>query len=363
MEGAATTTQGLEEIAIREIKELTGKSAEKAHLGLVRFECSQFDLFKLNFLGRSLHRVIMLLLEDNFAGLEDVYRKVKGVDFSRCIMAEQSFAVRAKRCGKHDFTSVDVAATVGQAVIDSYMEATGKRLKVNLEKPDVIVRVEVRDDSFWVGIDTTGEESLARRGYRSFKHPASLKPTIAYSLVRLSGWRFDESLIDPVCGSGTIPIEAARYACGIPNTKEVKLYSMPLFDSEPFLEFRRKYEPMRRELRVFGSDINGRYLKGAEENARLAGVSVTFFKADACELLLNYDIVVANPPYGIRMGSPRKVEKFYERIAANLRRHDTWRSAVIITARPSMFVKYMGTPEREINMLYGDLPAKVLVYS
>jgi len=351
----------LEEVAIREIEELTGKRAERAHLGLVKFECDELDLFKLNFLGRSLHRVIMLLLEGNFSGLEDIYRKARGVDFSKYIRAEQSFAVRAKRCGTHDFTSVDVAATVGQAVIDSYMEATGKRLKVSLEEPDVIVRVEVRDDSFWVGIDTTGEESLAKRGYRSFKHPASLKPTIAYSLVRLSGWRFDESLIDPVCGSGTIPIEAARYACGIPNTKEVKLYS--LFDSEPFLRLRREYEPVRRELRVFGSDINERYLRGAEENARLAGVDVTFFKADACELPLEYDVVVANPPYGIRMGSPRKVEKFYERFAANLRRHDAWRSAVIITARPSMFVKYMGEPEREISILFGDLPAKVLVYS
>ena len=363
MKGVATTTQGLEEVTIEEIRELTGKSAERVHLGLVKFECEEFDLFKLNFLGRSLHRVIMLLLEEHFSGLNDIYRKTREVDFSRYIKAEHSFAVRAKRCGIHDFTSVDVAATVGQAVIDSYMEATGRRLKVNLEEPDIIVRVEVRDDNFWVGIDTTGEESLAKRGYRSFKHPASLKPTIAYSLVRLSGWQFNESLIDPVCGSGTIPIEAARYACGIPNMKEVKLYSMPLFNSEPFQEFRCKYKPTKRKLRVFGSDINERYLRGAEENAKLAGVDVTFFKADACELPLDYDVIVANPPYGIRMGSPRKVEKFYERFAANIRRHDAWRSAVIITARPSTLVKYMGEPEREINILFGDLPAKVLMYS
>ncbi len=363
MRGVATTTRGLEEVAISEITEIVGKNARKAHPGLVTFDCTELDLFMLNFLARSLHRIIMLLIEESFSDAEDIYRKVKEVDFSGYIDENQSFAVRAKRCGTHDFTSMDVASWVGQAVIDSFMEATGKRLTVNLDEPDVIVRVEVRDKMFWLGIDTTGEVSLAKRGYRCFRHPAPLKPTIAYSLVRLSGWHFEESLIDPVCGTGTIPIEAGRYACDLPNTRDVSIYHLPFFMQENFLDIRREHQVINRKLDVLGSDINEKFIQGAKKCARLAGVDVRFMRADAREIPLDYDVIIANPPYGIRMGSPRKLERFYEAFATNLRRYEgSWRCAVIFTARPSSFVRHMGEPERELDVLYGNLPSKVLIY-
>ncbi|MHC1635350.1 MAG: tRNA (guanine(6)-N2)-methyltransferase [Candidatus Methanospirareceae archaeon] len=361
-----TTTPGLEEITACEIKELVGREAKKVHLGLLRLECDEKDLYKLCIFGRSIHRLILLLLEGEFSSLKDIYTKTKEIDFTKYIYETQTFAVRAKRCGdktKHNFTSIDLAAEVGQAVVDCF-KGEGKRIRVNLDEPNVIIRAGVSNHNFWIGIDAVGEESLAKRGYRVYNHPAALKTTIAYSLVRVAGWKFEESFIDPTCGSGTIPIEAMRYACAVPNRQNLALLNLFFLKRQEFLEMWRDAQDNVRELEleVYGCDINRGYVEGARENAKRAGVSVNFFDADARDVSLDYDVIVSNPPYGIRLGNPRKVEKFYEGFAGNLRKYDRWRVFVVFTARADAFRKYMGEPKREIDVIYGNLPSKVMVY-
>ncbi|MHC1567812.1 MAG: tRNA (guanine(6)-N2)-methyltransferase [Candidatus Syntropharchaeia archaeon] len=355
MEFLATTIQGLEEIGITEIRELIGKDARKEEKGKIRFRGDERDVFTLNYLSQSLHRIIILLEHTRFQSLSEIYEAVKGIDFREYIHETQSFAIRASRIGDHDFTSMDVAREAGQGVIDSF----GKKLKVDLENPNVIIRVYVREDELWIGIDTTGE-SLHKRNYRSYSHPAPLKPSIAYALVRIVEWKEEDSLIDPFCGSGTIPIEAARFANKIPNPRrDFAFWNLKFLPRKDFMEkMKEKGEKKEKNLKIYGCDISKKHVEGALENAERAGVKINFFQGDATKISLNYDKIVTNPPYGIRMGRKSKIGKLYQDFYKNMTSYDSWNKAVVLTASPELLEGY----SRRIEIVYGDLPSSILIF-
>ena len=363
MELLLTTERGIEGIAAREVHELIHRQASVAGEGRLRVRGSTGDILTLNYCSNSLHRVVLLLLESEFSTLNELYSAVRSIAFEEYISPEQSFAVRASRVGEHDFTSMDIARVAGQAVIDSYSEARGVRLKVNLDSPDVVVRVEVRESTCYVGIDTTGE-SLHRRGYRVYQHPAPLKPSISYALVRIAEWHPEESLLDPFCGSGTICIEAARYAYRMPNLLRKdsflfwKLRFLPLEEFRKMME-RAERRMKKRELSVRGCDISPKHVAGAKQNAERAGVGVSFFTCDATRVSLDCDKIVTNLPYGLRMGSRYRIAKLYKKFERNLFASDSWQRTVILTAAPEFFES---EPAKRMDIMYGNLPTAILVY-
>ena len=210
----ATTVPGLQDVAGGEIERILGVKPKISH-GRVSFEGGLDDIYRVNLLARCVHKLLLVLTQSDFQTLDDLYRLTRQVDFTGVIDRKQTFAVRAKRFGTHGFTSLDVASKVGQAVIDSFQASTNVRLKVNLEHPDVELMAIVRDQEFLLGVNTTGE-SLHRRGYRVYNHPAAIKTSLACGLIYLSGWRPPHPFLDVMCGGGTIPIEAALMARRIP---------------------------------------------------------------------------------------------------------------------------------------------------
>lgn len=363
MEFVATTIPGLEEIARREIEEITSSRASRHHRGRVRFSGEETDIFRLNYCARSLHRILVLMAEGNFQTLRDLYRKTYSIDVSPFIESHQSFAVRAERYGTHSFNSMDVERAIGQAVIDAYERRTRKRLHVDLESPTVLFRCEVRKERFWIGLDTTGLYSLHRRSYRvSAGHPAPLKPSIAYGLVRLSEWNSDESLIDPMCGSGTLCIEASMWANRLPpgSGRSFAFWDLSWVDTRRFEELKETIDSGRlnRNLEVSGCDISGKHIENAAKNARRAGVNPCFFEGSALEIALDADRIVTNPPYGLRVGSLRKVRKLYEGFLSNLFRY-RWKRVVILTARPGLLAD--APVKRRLHIAYGNLPTTVLI--
>ncbi len=215
MEFVATLNPGLEKIALQEIEELLGKKAEVLHPGAVRFSAEELAIFTLNYLSRSLHRVVLLLIESEFSELKDIYKLCADLEYSRWVYPTQTFAVRTERTGEHSFTSLDVSREIGQAIIDSFQQEKHQRLKVDLNNPNLTFLAEVRGSRFWLGLDTTGE-SLHKRWYRVRGHKAPLKTTLAYSMLRIAGIAEGKSVLDPFCGCGTIPIEAGLYLKQIP---------------------------------------------------------------------------------------------------------------------------------------------------
>ncbi len=360
----ATCDKGLEEICIKEINQILNKRAYFYHLGSIYLKnISEEDIFKLNFFSRTLHRIIIILKEGEFNTLEDFEKKVSEINFEEYIAYNQSFAVDAERHGEHDFTSLDIERIVGKIIIERYLTKVGNRLRVNLKNPDILIRVKVRNNHFWVGIDTTGVESLSKRNYRVYNHPAAIKTTVACCMIYLSDWNINEKLLDPMCGGGTIPIEAARMALNIPNRKKFMFENFKFFNIYKWKEFILRYESSVTDVNynIEGYDISPKHIQGAIKNARSAGVRVKFYVADATKDSLDSDVIVFNPPYGIRMKNPRYVEKLYMKFCENLKRH-YWRRVVLITASWDKFKKYLPDTKKEIECYVGNLPAKILIY-
>ncbi|MEM0088515.1 MAG: tRNA (guanine(6)-N2)-methyltransferase [Archaeoglobaceae archaeon] len=362
MEFYATLSPGLEDVAVEEIKSFGAKVAEaKQGKGRVFFSGKPELIPLLNRYSRTLERLNILLLRDHAESLEDIYRSVKSLSFD--FLKGKSFAVRSLRVGVHEFTSLDIARVSGQAVIDSFLETHRERLRVNLDDPDVIVRVELIDEDLFVGIDTTGDDAMHKRWWRVYNHPAHLNATIACAMIRLSKWKPEESLLDPMCGSGTIPIEAVLMAKNVPNRRN--------FAYQRFLELPEiEHETKDLKLRVYGIEKFRKHLEGAVENAKNAGVAdaIEFSIGDATKLEGKYDVVVTNPPYGLRIHRKGAIEKLYREFAISAKKVMSKDSRlVVITSEYEVFRRvaeeagFSLVHERFVK--YGGLLTKIMIFT
>lgn len=330
-----TTPQGIEDLAKAEVENLLSKlgvpfRVEEKPLGVEgRVLAEVGEAFYrdekgrerelsvatyLNERSRLLHRVIVEIAGERFEGIcedepEKALSRIEGfvasLPVERFVKVSESFAVRPFRKGEHRITSVDIAKTVGKAIFER-LERFGKP-KVNLDHPSVIFRAELVGESFFLGIDTTGDSSLHRRPWRVYDHPAHLKASIANALIELvkpDGGSF----IDPFCGSGTIPIELALR--GYPG-------------------------------RIICLEKYRRYLLGAEMNALAAGVHdrIEFLLGDATRLGEYFDSVdfaASNPPYGLKIGRRSMIPELYMGFFGELAKVLEKRGVFITTEKKAM---------------------------
>ncbi len=302
----ATTNIGLESITTNELYNILSIKAEPL-TGIIRFSGPLDLIYKVNLLSRTVHKVILLIGETEFNEIFEIYRFARYLSYTNYIERGQSFAVRVERIGTHQFNSIQVAERVGQAVIESFMDETGHRLKVNLDYPDVEIFCRVKENHVILGINTTGE-SLHKRGYRVYDHPAALSTTIAASMIYISEWKHNQVFLDPMCGGGTLPIEAALIARAIPIGTLNKYESL-------LTEYVNKSN--HNMYNIYGIDISSRHLYGAMKNAESANVidTIKFIKGDARKLesIITFtpDVVLVNPPYGKRSSNPQHIKKLY----------------------------------------------------
>jgi len=358
----ATLPPGLEDVASEEIKRLGGSIEEIRKLrGRVFFKGKKKLISELNYKARCIERVILLLVRGFFENLDEIYYAIKKLDFK--FLEGKSFAIRSMRTGEHDFTSIDVARVAGQAVIDSFMENYKKRLRVNLNEPDVIIRVDVVENEFFVGIDTTGDDALHKRWWRVYNHPAHLNSTIACAMIYLSEWKKNENLIDPMCGSGTIPIEAALIGRNIaPGKNRMFAYSKICNCDVP------KVKEGKDIMDIRGIEKFRKHLDGAIKNAESAGVldTISFKLGDATKMDGNYDVIITNPPYGLRIASKKVIEKLYNGFVRSAKECMNDKSRlVVITAEEKILREAIANKRLSIVherfVRYGGLNTKILV--
>ena len=324
-----TTNRGLEDITSKEVKEILGKDVQIRPFGIlgrVMFEVKDIEeAIYFTYLTKTANRSIIFLshfkVPRDKKGLEEIYNKLKSMDWD-FIKEYQTFAIRTERFGVHEYTSIDVMKVAGQAVIDSIMEKKKYRQKVNLENPDVIIRVDIIGEDMLVGIDLVGEKSLHKRGYKLYNHPAALKTTLAQQLIMLSGWEPDKVLLDPMCGSGTIPIEAGLKVKNIPGSfwRKKDLQFIKLDVGIDWVEYLRKIDEKvikkKVKAKIVASDKLLRNVKGSEYNAQKALVRdlITFRRIDIEWLDLKIkegeiDYIITNPPYGRKLSYYEEVQK------------------------------------------------------
>ncbi len=359
----ATCTPGLEKICLKELEKKFGIKARVLHMGRLKFDAEKERIPELNYRTKTLHRIILLLAEGEAFTLDEIYKIAKDIDYTEFILPTQSFAVKTKRFGEHAFTSMEISAVIGQAVIDSYQQSTGKRLKVNLSNPDIRILAELYENKLWIGIDTTGD-SLHKRWYRKHTFITSLRSTIAHAMVMLSELSESSSFLDPMCGTGMIPIEAFHYLAETPNLKRTFAFErFPWLSKEIFEKVKQKFLQKNLDAKIFGSDINKKVVLLAKENAREAFAKVYFFIADACKTPIKAEIICTDLPYGIRL---RKInlKKLYAKFFTNLEKSEACRKVVIITAEKSFRLipkLKMFNLAKVLRIIYGDLNAKIAV--
>lgn len=353
----ATTTRGLEPVAVEEIATLTGADATRHHPGLLSVDAPASTVPILQCHARTLNRVLVVLGRTPFEGLDGLSSAVSAVDPPAYLRADQSFAVRAKRHGEHSFTSPDVERVAGQVIVDAFRERTGEAPAVDLDDPDVVVRLFVRHGRVLLAADATGQYSLHRRAYREHEHEAPLRPTTAAAMVRLAAPDAGDRIVDPCCGCGTIPIETSLLAAGtaVRTTHDTALQDLCFLEADAET---RPPNGIPSTLDVVARDRDPAAAGATRENAASAGVSdaVHVTEADVTTDPVSADVVVTDLPYGIRTGSVQ-LPALYEGFSETVSTADPDR-LVVLTANPDL-LPY--EPTETYTVRRGNLQATLLV--
>lgn len=334
----AITEAGIEDVLAKEVYERF-RVKVKTDVNKVYFRSGLNAVYEGNLSLRCMNKLILLLERASFRSLDDLYSMAEGIDYEWLMEPNQTFKVKVRRKGEHPFTSLEAASRIGQAIIDSYASSTGRKLKVNLKAPDVEFWALIKGDEAQIGVNTTGE-SLHKRRYRVYQHPASIKTTLACGLIYLSGWRFSEPFLDPMCGGGTIPIEAALMARNVPLDafgRKFAFFDLKFFNEEDYAKAKAKLGKGTSSAAspIYGIDISRRHIIGAKENAKSAGVgdTVEFILGDGLNLnalKLEPKFIVVNPPYGVRLGCPA-LKEFYFRMIDSVRKASPKATIVAVT--------------------------------
>ncbi|MBS3109495.1 hypothetical protein J4227_03120 [Candidatus Woesearchaeota archaeon] len=320
MEAFAVTNNGTENCCAAEIKELLGADSETAN-GIVLFNAAKYqDICRLAYAGQSIWRTGELLgkfkFRENF--FDSLAGHIAKSGIRDWIKPETSFRAECIRRGNHDFSSVDVEKAAGEAALES----PGEKLKVDLKNPDVRLLIYISGNECYFGIDFAGID-LSSRDYKIFAHRDSLNGTVAYAMVRLAGWDKKGGLLDPFCGGGTIPIEAAFYRTGVAinhfRKDKLAFARMELgFDQKKFFEEIDGKSKFPAKVNVFGSDALLAAVNASNKNAKIAGIhkGLVLNRIDIEWLDTKFkessiDFIVTDLPEKTRMSNAKYLDKIY----------------------------------------------------
>lgn len=351
----ATTTFGLEAVTAAELKEL-GYENLNVENGKVTFEGDEMDIAICNTWLRTADRVLIKMAEFKAESFEELFQGTLAVDWGELIPENGNMHVTGKSIKSKLFSVPDCQGIVKKAVVEAMKK---KYLKEWFEESGPVYKIEVAllKDIVTLTIDTTGP-GLHKRGYREIAGAAPLKETLAAALVLLSKWNPDRTLADLFCGSGTIPIEAALIGKNIAPGLKRKFVceDWPTMDKEIWEQVRAGAQKSinNKEFLILASDIDGRILKTARENAKLAGISeyISFQKLPMAEFSSKkkYGVMISNPPYGERLGEAKEVEKIYKDLGMIYRNLNSW-SFYILTSNEE-FQKQFGEKAHKNRKLY-----------
>lgn len=333
----ATAASGIEALVGKEIKAL-GYDCQVEN-GKVFFEGTEKDIAKTNLWLRTADRVKIIVGEFDAYEFDELFEKTKALPWEDLLPMDANFPVAGKSIKSKLYSVSDCQAIVKKAIVNRLSEVYHRNTR--LPETGALYQLEVAllKDKVTLTLDTTGP-SLFKRGYRSAKGGAPLKENMAAALVQLTNWRKDRPFYDPVCGSGTIVIEAALIGHNIApgSNRSFSCEEWEWFDQSVFEEVRAEADAAVDhdiELDIMGSDIDGTMIEIAKANADEAGVgsSITFKQMQLADFTTEkeYGVILANPPYGERLGEEKEVHKLYKQMGQVYKPLKTW-SKYIITS-------------------------------
>lgn len=371
----AKTFKGLEEVLARELIEL-GANDVQLERRAVSFRGDKALLYRANLCLRTASRILVPIVEatltpkkKNIAPEDLLYEAVKRVEWSRYMSVENTFAIDATVYSDTFRNSRFVTYRVKDAIADYWMEHADKRPSVAVEAPDILINVHIAKEHLTLSLDSSGE-SLHKRGYRVANTEAPINEALAAGMLLMVGWKGQSDFYDPMCGSGTLLIEAALIARNIAPGVFRQAFAFekwPDFDAELWSDIYND-DSQEHEFthKIYGSDASFYAIQQAAKNIKSAGVQkdVELKQIRMEEIKISNlqssisnpsPLVMLNPPYGERLKSNKEMEDLYSAIGSTLKHQFAGATAWIISSNDAA-MKCIGLkPSRKVRLLNGEL--------
>ena len=336
---------------------------------MVAFTGDQEMMYRANFQLRTAIRILKPIAHFKAHSAEDMYDEVRKIDWSQYIEQGKTFSVDSVVYSEEFRNSRFVTYKVKDAIVDQFREATGTRPNISVSNPDIRLNIHIAEDQATLSLDSSGE-SLHRRGYRQESVEAPLNEVLAAGMILMSGWKADTDFIDPMCGSGTLLIEAALIARNInPGVfrKAFAFEKWPDFNQELFDTIYND-DSQERDFthHIYGYDVDMKAVNTARLNVKAAGLSQTItveqqdfkdFKKPA-----EKSIIMTNPPYGERISTPDLLGT-YKMIGERLKHEFGGNEAWILSYREECFEQIGLKPSIKIPLYNGSLECEFRKYA
>ena len=357
LELIATATFGLEAVVKREIEAL-GYKILKAEDGKITYLSDERGIIRSNLWLRSADRVLVKMREFNALEFEELFQQTKAIGWEEWIPIDGKIIVTGTSV-KSKLHSVPACQSIVKKAILEKLKESYQIDKFPETGAEYTIKATLLKDRVTITIDTSGV-GLHKRGYRVADVPATIKETLAAAIIQLSFWKEDRLLVDPCCGSGTIPIEAAMIGRNIAPGLGRKFISEDwhTIPKKLWQEERKKaFEAINHEadIKIEASDYSPKAIKAAMENAAEAGeddsIDFKVLDIEKLEAKEQQGVIVTNPPYGERIGEEKDIEKIYKSLTRFFKKNKTW-SLFLITTDKEFEAKVFGKQADRRRKLY-----------
>jgi putative N6-adenine-specific DNA methylase len=368
MEIIAKTFSGLENILKNEIEKIGGKDIEILKRS-VRYTGNKKILYLSNYTLRTAIKILMPIYEFRFSNIEDFYKKIYNFEWEKYFEVDKTISVEPVVFSKIFKNTHFAALKAKDAIVDHFRAAENKRPNVDVHNPNVKINIYIRDNYANISIDTSGQ-ALFKRGWRRKQGAAPLNEVLAAGIIKLSQWNEEKELLDFMCGSGTIPIEAAFMAMNIaPQFKRKEFGFMFLKDYDDNLWKKLVNEVDAKQniksVKIFASDISQKAVDIAAENIAYSGLSafIELRRANFEKIHFNSPKhIIFNPPYGRRIGRENEMFDFYRKIGDTLKKNFKGSEAWMITGNLKA-LKHLGLRTSKKIILYnGPIETRLVKY-
>lgn len=365
----APCPRGLETVLAAELERLDATSIQ-ASPGGVAFHGNWQTCYRANLESRIASRILWQIAKDQYRSEADIYDLTHSLPWQDWFEPRLSIKVNLAAI-KCPLRSLDfVTLRIKDAVCDKFRAIHGKRPDIDTVAPDMRIHGFLNAQEFTLYLDTSGE-ALFKRGLRQTQGEAPLRENLAAGILALTGWQPGTPLLDPMCGSGTLLLEAAQIACRIApgSGRQFAFEQLKLFDAHSWKKLKQAATERQHERTfqsIYGSDLYGSALAHTRNNLAAAGLveCVTLKQANVLEISAPAEtgILVSNPPYGVRIGDHQMLAEFYPRLGDVLKqRFSGWR-AFLLTADPLLAKSIRLTPSRRTPLFNGALECRLLEY-
>ncbi len=358
----AKTFHGLEGVLAEELRGIGAQNVIEVNRA-VEFEGDKEILYKANLHLRTAIRILLPIHHFTAKNDKELYDGVQKFDWSSIMEVKQTLAIDPVVFSDYFNHSQYVALKTKDAIVDQFREKLGERPSVDIENPNIRLVIHLSKDKATISMDSSGD-SLHKRGYRVGHHKAPLNEVLAAGMVLLSGWNEKMALIDPMCGSGTILMEAVMYAKNYPpglHKKSFGFMGWKDYDEKLWSKVveEAKDKITHPRLKIFGSDANIKAIDVARESAlhfrfnRDINFSVSSFE----RLEPNYPkgMIIMNPPYGERLMKDKDMVDFYRMIGNQLKQTFTGYDAWVITSHKEALKNVGLKPLEKLKLFNGAL--------